>query len=317
MPIPPATRLPAGAAWRPTPGLEARVAELARSYRALAAEELGRLTAAHFPELQQQGGAEFRKMVELSAKMAMVGHACSEVAGYAFTAERRTLSTMYGGCCFLADSFLDDYGETVAADYLDRFERLLTRGWFDVRNDRERLFYVVTTRLFTGRNVLEGMLRQAIFALFLAQRRDVALRQDVPAFRALPRTRQLNWLRRCARDRSGHAILVLTRLVAPELGLWQHHLLFLAGALIMHIDDHGDCHADRRSNRVTYMNQVRDPEAALRRIYEATVRQLQAGLTANAGRELLCAFLHRYYLTRLDKHRQERDRGALSWAVYE
>jgi len=34
---------------------------------------------------------------------------------------------------------------------------------------------------------------------------------------------------------------------APQLALPHHHLLFLAGALIMFIDDHGDCHADRRS----------------------------------------------------------------------
>jgi hypothetical protein len=278
---------------------------------------LGSLTATYFPELRRQGEGEFRKLVELSTKMTMVGHACSEVAGFPFNAERRTLSTLYGGCCFLADSFLDDYGETVAGEYLDRLEQLLTRGWFEVGNDRERLFYVIITRLFAGRDVLEPMLRQAIFALFLAQKRDVALRQDAPAFRALPRRRQLNWLRQCARDRSGHAILVLTRFVAPDLALRHHHLLFRAGALIMHIDDHGDCHADRRSRRVTYMNQLRHPEAALRQIYEETIGALRAGLPASEGRELLCGFLHRYYVTRLAKHRQERDKGALSWAVYE
>lgn len=308
---------PAVASWQPGLALERRVERLAREYRAAATEELGRLTEAHFPELRKQGEDEFRKLVELSAKMTLVGHACSEVAGFRFDAGRRALSTLYGGCCFFADSFLDDYGEAVAADYLDRFDRLLTRGWFEIRNDRERLFYVITARLFAGRDVLEPMLRQAIFALFLAQKRDLVLRMDAPAFRALPRARQLSWLRQCARDRSGHAILVLARLVAPRLALGRHHLLFLAGALIMHIDDHGDCHADRGGHRVTYMNQVRHPEAALRRIYDETLRQLRAGLLDNAGRDLLCAFLRRYFVTRLEKHRRERDRGALSWAVYE
>ena len=49
-------------------------------------------------------------------------------------------------------------------------------------------------------------------------------------------------LRQCARDRSGHAITVLTGFVAPEIELSILPYLFTAGALIMHIDDHGDCY---------------------------------------------------------------------------
>ena len=308
---------PAATAWRVNRSLEDKIEQLLSRYRELAAEELGRLTRAYHPALIERGDNEYRKMIELSAKMTMVGHACSETAGFPFDRNRQVLSALYGGCCFLADSFLDDYGETVAADYLDRFEVLLTKGWFTIRNERERLFYVIVSRLFTRRDVLEPMLRQSIFSLFLAQKRDVALRMDAPTFRALPRHRQLGLLRDCARDRSGHAILVLTRLVAPQLALPHHHLLFLAGALIMYIDDHGDCHADRRSHRLTYMNQVRHPEPILRQICENTLQRLQAGLPDNGGKQLLCAFLHRYFVTRLEKHSREGRAGGLSWAVYE
>ena len=308
---------PAATAGRVNRSLEAKIEQLLSRYRELAAEELGRLTQAYHPALRERGDNEYRKMLELSAKMTVVGHACSATAGCRFDRNRQVLSALYGACCFLADSFLDDYGEAVAADYLERFEVLLTQGWFVVRNERERLFYVILSRLFTRRDVLEPMLRQAIFSLFLAQKRDVALRMDAPTFRALPRPRQLGLLRECARDRSGHAILVLTRLVAPQLTLPRHHLLFLAGALIMFIDDHGDCHADRRSHRLTYMNQVRRPEPRLRQIYEHTVQRLQAGLPDNGGKRLLCAFLHRYFVTRLEKHAREGQGGGLSWAVYE
>jgi hypothetical protein len=249
--------------------------------------------------------------------MTMVGHACSETSGFSFDRHRQVLSALYGGCCFLADSFIDDYGETVAAGYLERLETLLTKGWFTIRNKRERLFYVILSRLFTRRDMLDPILRQAIFSLFLAQRKDVALRIDAPSFRGQPRHRQLEMLRECARDRSGHAILVLTRLVAPKLALRHHHLLFLAGALIMYIDDHGDCHADRRARRLTYMNELRQPEPILRELFESTLRRLRAGLPNNEGKELLCAFLHRYFVTRIEKHERERHQGALSWAVYE
>jgi hypothetical protein len=303
--------------WRPDGALEEKIDRLLSGYRELAAGELGALTKRYYPALLERGDNEYRKMVELSTKMTMVGHACSETAGFPFDRRRQTLSALYGGCCFLADSFIDDFGEAQAAAYLERFELLLTQGWFRVGNERERLFYVILSRLFGQRDLLDLTLRQAIFSLFLAQRRDVALRMDAPSFRALPRHRQLAMLRECARDRSGHAILVLTRLLAPRLALRHHHLLFLAGALIMYIDDHGDCYADRRGHRLTYMNEVRHPEPALRRLFQHTLQQLRSGLPNNEGKQLLCGFLYRYFVTRLEKHSREAEQGGLSWAVYE
>ena len=94
--------------------------------------------------------------------------------------------------------------------------------------------------------------------LFDAQRRDCELRLSKD-FAALPRRRQLRLLRVCARDRSGHAITVLTGFVAPRIEFSMLPHLFTAGALIMHIDDHGDCYADLRDGRLTYLNQVRNP----------------------------------------------------------
>jgi hypothetical protein len=85
----------------------------------------------------------------------------------------------------------------------------------------------------------------------------------------------------------------------------------------MYIDDHGDCHADRRARRLTYMNGVRRPRAVLTNIFQRTMRRLRTGLPRNTGRDLLCGFLHRYFLTRIEKHRVEGRRGGLSWAVYE
>jgi hypothetical protein len=52
-------------------------------------------------------------------------------------------------------------------------------------------------------------------------------------------------------------------------------------------------------------------------LVHATRRQLQAQLPAGDGRELLCAFLQRYFVTRLEKHEEQRRAGGLSWAVYE
>jgi hypothetical protein len=65
------------------------------------------------------------------------------------------------------------------------------------------------------------------------------------------------------------------------------------------------------------MNQVRHPVPILRHIFENTLRRLQAGLPDNGGKQLLCAFLHRYFVTRLEKHAREGQAGGLSWAVYE
>ncbi len=294
-----------------------RVDALLQSYREEVHEILVPLAERYCPSLTQAADTELKKMLELSTKMTMVGHACSEVAGYPFDRHRRTLSALYGGCCFLADSFVDDYGETIAREYIERFELLLTRGWFAIKNEREELFYVVLSRLFTRRNALDPMVRQAIFSLFQAQKRDIMLRLGARSFRQLPRRAQLLLLRHCARDRSGHGILVLAHFVAPRMRLRLHHLLFLSGALIMYIDDHGDCYADRRCKRITYMNQVRHPRVTLQAIYAGTMKRLAAGLPDNDGKRLMCAFLFRYFVTRIEKHEREREKGGLSWAVYE
>ena len=94
-------------------------------------------------------------------------------------------------------------------------------------------------------------------------------------------------------------------------------LLFTAGALIMFIDDHGDCFTDRRDGRVTYMNYVRQPERVLERIALAYFARLSSALPQNEGRELLLGFLFRYYLTRIDKHREQRRHGGTAWDVFE
>lgn len=304
-------------AWQPKRSMLYPVDRLVRKHRQAVSKELGPLVRAHYPALIDKDDIEYPKMLELSTKMTMAGHACSEIAGFQFDGHRLALSALYGGCCFLADSFIDEYGEAVAREYIDRFELLLTKGWFEIRNEREQLFYAILSRIFSRRDVLEPMLRQAIFSLFLAQKRDVVLRLNAPTFRALPRSRQLAMLRQCARDRGGHTIMVLTCLLAPHVPLRYQHLIFLAGALFMFIDDHGDCSADWRSNRITYMNQVRFPELTLGGIVDATMRKLVTGLPDNPGKDLICTFLFRYFVTRIEKHALEQKKGGLSWAVYE
>lgn len=297
-------------------GSAARLAELAGQYRAEVKEILGPLVSAYYPQLAASGGLEWRKMLELSAKMALVGHACTEVAGETFDAARRRLAILFGGCCFLADSFLDDFGEEAARAYLARFERLLASGWFEIRNPRERLFYVIVALMFAERDVLAPLLRQAILALQAAQTEDVMLRLEPGRVAGLARRQQLLLLRRSARNRSGHAILVLAIFLVQNVALSYLAGLFTAGSLIMFIDDHGDCHADLREGRVTYMNRLRDPERALRRIFATHRRRIEASLEAGPGRALLLGFLGRYYETRLEKHRAQRAGGG-AWDVYE
>lgn len=94
-------------------------------------------------------------------------------------------------------------------------------------------------------------------------------------------------------------------------------LIFAAGALIMFIDDHGDCFADRKDGRITYMNRVRYPERVLQRIVLAHFARLATGLPTNEGRDLLLGFLLRYYLTRIQKHRAQRRGGGTAWDVFE
>ena len=304
------------APWQPDAGELEKVDALMRGYRGDVARRLEPLVEAHYPQLLAAGGEEYRKMVELSTKMTLVGHACCEIAGYRYDERRQTIGSLFGACCFLADSFIDDFGPTATREYVERLELLLTTGWFDVSTEREQLFYAIVARLFTRRDVLDPLLRQAILLLFEAQKRDTELRLS-GELQALPRRAQLSLLRQCARDRSGHAITVLTGFVAPEIDLAKLPYLFTAGALIMHIDDHGDCYADGRDGRLTYLNQVSRPAATLRRLFVAHVERLYTGLPANAGRDLMIAFLTRYFLTRLEKHRRQRLRGESAWAVYE
>lgn len=303
--------------WQPDQRAMAQVDSLIQAYRSRVIATLEPLVRAYYPDLLDKPDNEYRKMVELSTKMTLVGHACSEIAGYPFDARRQTIGSLFGACCFLADSFIDDFGEETTREYLERFELLLTEGWFDIRTDREKLFLVIISRLFAERDILYPTLRQAILSLYEAQKRDVELRLENEDFRRLPRRRQLALLSQCARDRSGHAIIVLSAFLVPEISLAYLNLIFAAGALIMHIDDHGDYYADLNDNRITYMNQVKDPVRALRSVFVAHIERLYHGLPANTGRALLIAFLTRYYLTRLEKRRQQKKQGASAWAVYE
>lgn len=292
-----------------------RVDRLIQRYRSDVRAILNPLVASWYPALQQNRRNEYRKMIELSTKMTLVGHAATAVLGHTYDPRRRRIASLFGGCCFLADSFIDDFGDEAAHEYLDRFELLLTRGWFHPRTNRERLFYAIITRLFLERHVLQPALRQAMMLLYEAQRRDVEMRSRSPS--RTSRHRQLHDLRTCARDRSGHAILVLSSFLVPDIPLAHRAPMFAAGSLIMHIDDHGDAFADLRDHRMTYMNQMRNPASTLRRIFERQMSRLVSGLPPNAGRELLVAFLTRYFVTRLHKHRQQRKLESGPWAVYE
>ena len=290
---------------------------LIRSHRSRVERTLKPLIRRYYPSmLTASGGLEYRKMIELSSKMTMVGRACTLIAGYPFDARRLRISSLFGACCFLGDSFLDDFGEAASLEYLKRCELLLTKGWFEVRDNRERLFYVILGRLFAERDVLDPMLRQAIFSLFLSQKEDVELRAGSSEFQKHPRRVQLRMLRECARNRGGNTSSVLTLFLVPNLPLGYHHMVFTAGSLFMYVDDHGDCHYDRHYRRLTYMNQVKRPVPALRAIFARGIELIHRGLPGSEGRDLLLAFLHRYYLTRLRKHRLERSRGVLSWTVY-
>ncbi|MGF6970976.1 hypothetical protein OKW43_008071 [Paraburkholderia sp. WC7.3g] len=103
--------------------------------------------------------------------------------------------------------------------------------------------------------------------LYEAQKHDVELRLARAYSDARPGRSELNALRQCASNRSGHAILVLSAFLLPELDLNYIALIYTAGALIMFIDDHGDCFSDLAHDRVTFMNQVKYPERTLRRIF--------------------------------------------------
>jgi hypothetical protein len=155
------------------------------------------------------------------------------------------------------------------------------------------LFFVIVSRLFVERDVLQPTVRQAIMQLYEAQKRDVDLRLNRGTSRGALGRAQLNRLKLCARNRSGHAILVLSAFLLPEIPLAYLALMFTAGALIMHIDDHGDCYADLRHERITFMNQVKRPERTLKAIFMAHIMRIACGLPPGDGRDLLVAFLTR------------------------
>ena len=116
-------------------------------------------------------------MLELSAKMNVVGHACTEIFGHDYDERRQEIGSLFGACCFLADSFIDDFGEEATREYLERLEVLLTEGWFHLRTDRERLFFaIIPSRLFAERDLMHPTVRQAILQLYAAQKLDVDLR---------------------------------------------------------------------------------------------------------------------------------------------
>lgn len=304
-------------AWDPGPSARARIDRLILLYRKNVRALLAPLVHAYNPAMLTEAQDEYRKMLELSAKMNVVGHACTEIFGYDYDERRQTIGTLFGACCFLADSFIDDFGEQATHEYLKRLEVLLTEGWFDVRTDRERLFFVILSRLFAERDLLHPIIRQAILQLYAAQKQDVDLRLTRGRARGGLDGAQLNLLKRCARNRSGHAILVLSTFLVPELPLGELSLMFTAGALVMYIDDHGDCYSDLQSERITFMNQVKDPERTLKGIFIAHIMRLARGLPRTDGRDLLIAFLTRYYLTRIEKHRQQKTMGGSAWAVHE
>jgi hypothetical protein len=305
----------AAPAWKPDPETAERIDALAREYRGVVRQTLEPLVMQHYPALFTSGEAEYRKMLELSTKMMLVGHACTNVAGYEFDPRRQRIAALFGGGCFLADSFLDDFGPEATRSYLRRFEMLLNQGWFEVQNDRERLFYVTLARLFGERDVLDPVVRQSICRLQLAQEADVRARLDEAP--TLTDRRRLLQLKRYARDRSGHAIIALSTFLTPHLALDKLSLIYSAGALIMYIDDHGDAHADLKDGRITYMNQMRDPERALRRIFRSHMERLGRGFSSGPGRDLLLGFLMRYYRTRVAKHRQQKLVNGSAWDVYE
>lgn len=307
----------ANAPWDAVQATRERVDQLIKGYRGTVSRTLGPLVDSYNPSMLSDAQDEYRKMLELSSKMSLVGHACAEIAGYEYDARRQIIGSLFGACCFLADSFIDDFGEEATREYLHRLGLLLTEGWFDVRTDREKLFYVIVSRLFAERDILHPTVRQAILLLYNAQKQDVELRLNMNRGVSACDRRHLGLLKQCARNRSGHAIIVLSAFLLPKLPLRYLTLIFSAGALIMYIDDHGDCYSDMKEGRATFMNQVRYPERTLRKIFLSFTRKLFDGLPQNDGRDLLIAFLTRYYLTRLEKHRQQKDQVGHAWAVYE
>ena len=55
----------------------------------------------------------------------------------------------------------------------------------------------------------------------------------------------------------------------------------------------------------------------LKSLFTTHITQLAQGLPESEGRNLLIAFLARYYRTRVEKHQQQKLKGGYAWAVYE
>jgi len=286
--------------------------------RQKADEVLRPLAETYYPLMIEYDNAdEFKKMRELSTKMMLVGKACAEISDYEFNDKLIMLSALFGGCCFLGDSFIDDYDEEDTLDYIYRLERFLTKGWFEIKDDREKLFYVIVTRIFTECNVFEERTRQAIFGQFLAQKRDALWRLDPTELISLSHDEKIDALFQCANDRGGYVTLVLSLILTQGLSLSHQHILYLAGELFMHIDDHGDHHQDKYNNRYTYMNSIDKPAHKLEKLFKDIISKIKTGLPENNGRDILVNFLTRYYYTRLKKHVLEQNRGDTRWVVYE
>lgn len=303
--------------WWPEKRLLSDVDTFAKKHRAGVEKNLSPIVNAYYPALMAKRDGEYRKMIELTTKMTMVGRACTEIAGHPFDERRLKIGSLFGASCFLADSFIDDLGEEASKEYIERFELLLTKGWFEIRTKREELFYIIMSRIFAERDVFDTAIRQAIFWQFMAQKRDISLRLGLQSLATLSPSKKLSLLKECGRDKGGCVALVLSLLLVPEIPLRYRHLFYMAGMLFQYIDDYGDYHYDRYYKRMTYMNQVRYPYRTLRRILHKYIPILHETLPECMGRDILLAFLIRYFVTRLEKHRLEQYRGEYSWTIYE
>ena len=120
--------------WQPDSAQIERVDELIRGYRREVVTGLEPSVRAHYPELLEDPGDEYRKMLELSTKMTLVGHACCEIAGYplrrAAATEREPRSA---AAAFSPTASSTTSARTRPASTSQRIELLLTTGWFDVR----------------------------------------------------------------------------------------------------------------------------------------------------------------------------------------
>jgi hypothetical protein len=88
---------------------------LFKRYRAGVGAYLEPIVREYNPFMLEGGQDEYRKMLELSAKMNVVGHACTEIGGFGYDERRHMIGSLFGACCFLADSFIDDFGEEACA----------------------------------------------------------------------------------------------------------------------------------------------------------------------------------------------------------